>query len=146
MILHRLLAQKFDGSVCHQSVGRPCVAEEIEPLVVRMTEEPPDPGLPTHPKGVGGLGTRINRPRSVTCCIARSRFTPAIASREGAKRLWANLSEVYRTQATFSMAQYDVSIGVIPDERHQAMTQDTGNRSHRAFPSHATPACLSSGA
>jgi putative transposase len=36
---HRLIAQKFDGSMHLQRHGRPCVAEEIEQLVVRMAGE-----------------------------------------------------------------------------------------------------------
>ena len=35
----RLIAQKFDGSKQRRQLGRPCVAEEIELLVVRMAEE-----------------------------------------------------------------------------------------------------------
>jgi transposase InsO family protein len=40
----RLIAQKFDGSTHRQQLGRPCVAEEIEQLVVRMAEENPSWG------------------------------------------------------------------------------------------------------
>jgi hypothetical protein len=36
---HRLMAQKFDGSMHRKRLGRPCVAEEIAQLVVRMAEE-----------------------------------------------------------------------------------------------------------
>src|SRR2546422_4727697 len=37
----RLIAQKFDGSTQRQQLGRPCVAEEVEQLVIRMAEENP---------------------------------------------------------------------------------------------------------
>jgi putative transposase len=37
----RLIAQQFDGSAHHCRLGRPRVIEEIDPLVVRMAEEPP---------------------------------------------------------------------------------------------------------
>src|SRR5712691_3154971 len=37
----RLIAQKFDGSTQRQELGRPCVAEEVEQLVIRMAEENP---------------------------------------------------------------------------------------------------------
>ena len=36
---HRLIAQKFDGSHHRRHLGRPCMAEEIDQLVVRMAEE-----------------------------------------------------------------------------------------------------------
>jgi hypothetical protein len=37
----RLIAQKFDGSKQRRQLGRPRVSEEIEQLVVRMSEENP---------------------------------------------------------------------------------------------------------
>ena len=40
----RLIAQKYDGSRPRQTLGRPCVAAEIEQLVVRMAEENPSWG------------------------------------------------------------------------------------------------------
>jgi insertion element IS1 protein InsB len=52
--------------------------------------------------------------------------------RESAKQLWANLPEVYRTQAMFYTDQYDAYTGVIPAERHKAITKDgvSANRLH----------------
>jgi putative transposase len=35
----RLIAQKFDGSQQRRQCGRPCIAEEVEQLIVRMAEE-----------------------------------------------------------------------------------------------------------
>jgi insertion element IS1 protein InsB len=37
---------------------------------------------------------------------------------------------VYRTQATFYTDQYDASTGVIPAERHQAITKDARKTNH----------------
>jgi insertion element IS1 protein InsB len=51
-------------------------------------------------------------------------------SRESAKQLWANLPEVYCTQATFSTDQYDAYAGVIPAERHKAITKDARKTNH----------------
>jgi putative transposase len=56
----RLIAQKFDGSACRQSVGRPRVAEEIEHLVVRMAEENPTWGYRRIQGALANLGHRID--------------------------------------------------------------------------------------
>src|SRR6266571_6127895 len=44
-------------------------------------------------------------------------------SRESAKALWVNIPLVYREQATFHTDQYDAYTGVIPAERHKAITK-----------------------
>src|SRR5713101_5639430 len=44
-------------------------------------------------------------------------------SRDSAKALWANVPLVYREQATFHTDQYDAYTGVIPAERHRAITK-----------------------
>jgi insertion element IS1 protein InsB len=51
-------------------------------------------------------------------------------SRNSAKQLWANLPEAYRTQATFYTDQYDAYTGVIPAERHKAITKDARKTNH----------------
>jgi putative transposase len=56
----RLIAQKFDGSACRQSVGRPRMAEEIEHLVVRMAEENPTWGYRRIQGALANLGHRID--------------------------------------------------------------------------------------
>jgi putative transposase len=56
----RLIAQKFDGSACRQSLGRPRVAEEIEHLVVRMAEENPTWGYRRIQGALANLGHRID--------------------------------------------------------------------------------------
>jgi insertion element IS1 protein InsB len=43
--------------------------------------------------------------------------------RDSAKTLWAKIPVVYREQATFHTDQYDAYTGVIPAERHRAITK-----------------------
>jgi insertion element IS1 protein InsB len=51
-------------------------------------------------------------------------------SRESAKQLWANLPAVYREQAIFYTDQYEVYKGVIPAERHKAITKKARKTNH----------------
>src|SRR5215468_11218971 len=44
-------------------------------------------------------------------------------SRDSAQELWAKIPSVYRQQATFHTDQYDAYTGVIPAERHRAITK-----------------------
>ncbi len=51
-------------------------------------------------------------------------------SRESAKALWAEIPEVYQQHATFHTDQYDVYNGVIPAERHKAITKKARKTNH----------------
>ncbi len=51
-------------------------------------------------------------------------------SRESAKALWVNIPLVYREQATFHTDQYDAYTGVIPAERHKAITKKARKTNH----------------
>jgi insertion element IS1 protein InsB len=51
-------------------------------------------------------------------------------SRESAKALWAKIPLVYREQATFHTDQYDAYTGVIPAERHKAITKHARKTNH----------------
>jgi insertion element IS1 protein InsB len=51
-------------------------------------------------------------------------------SRESAKALWANIPEVYQHHATFHTDQYDVYTGVIPAERHKAISKKARKTNH----------------
>jgi insertion element IS1 protein InsB len=51
-------------------------------------------------------------------------------SRDSAKELWANIPAVYREQATFHTDQYEAYTGVIPAERHRAITKKARKTNH----------------
>jgi insertion element IS1 protein InsB len=51
-------------------------------------------------------------------------------SRDSAKALWANIPVVYRERATFHTDQYDAYQGVIPAERHKAITKKARKTNH----------------
>jgi IS1 family transposase len=51
-------------------------------------------------------------------------------SRESAKARWAQIPLVYREPATFYTDQYDAYTGVIPAERHKAITKKARKTNH----------------
>jgi len=51
-------------------------------------------------------------------------------SRDSARQLWANLPTVYREQATLYTDQYVVYKGVIPADRHKAITKKARLTNH----------------
>jgi insertion element IS1 protein InsB len=51
-------------------------------------------------------------------------------SRASAKELWAQSPLVYQEQATFHTDQYDAYTGVIPEERHKAITKKARKTNH----------------
>jgi insertion element IS1 protein InsB len=51
-------------------------------------------------------------------------------SRESAKALWAKVPDVYQHHATFHTDQYEVYNGVIPAERHKAITKKARKTNH----------------
>jgi insertion element IS1 protein InsB len=51
-------------------------------------------------------------------------------SRESAKAWWGTIPEVYQADATFHTDQYDVYKGVIPAERHKAITKHAWKTNH----------------
>jgi len=53
---HRLIAQKFDGSIQRRQPGRPRVAEEVAQLVMRMAEENPTWGYRRIQGALANLG------------------------------------------------------------------------------------------
>jgi IS1 family transposase len=55
-------------------------------------------------------------------------------SRESAKALWATIPEVYQEHATFHTDQYEVYCGVIPAERHKAITKKARKTNHNELP------------
>src|SRR5215467_3202716 len=57
----RLIARKFDGSTPRRQLGRPCVAEAIELLVVRMAGENPTWGYRCIQGALANLGYPIDK-------------------------------------------------------------------------------------
>ena len=51
-------------------------------------------------------------------------------SRDSAKQLWAKIPLGSREQATFQTDQYDAYTGVIPAERHKAITKHARKTNH----------------
>ena len=51
-------------------------------------------------------------------------------SRDSANGLWAKIPLVYREQATFHTDQYEAYTGVIPAERHRAITKKARQTNH----------------
>src|SRR5256886_9213153 len=52
----QLMARKFDGSTQRRQLGRPCVPEEVEQLVMRMAEENPTWGYRRSQGALANLG------------------------------------------------------------------------------------------
>ena len=58
------------------------------------------------------------------------RFTSGIAVVIAPIQLWAKIPVMYREQATFHTDQYDAYQGVIPAERHKAITEKARKTNH----------------
>ena len=78
---HRLIAQKFDGSLHRRQLSRPRVAEEIEQLVVRMADENPSWGYRRIQGALANLGHRIDKSR-VRTILRRHHREPAPQRRQ----------------------------------------------------------------
>jgi hypothetical protein len=57
----RLIADKFDGSKKRKEIGRPCVLEEVEQLVVRLAEENATWGYKRIQGAMANLGHHIDK-------------------------------------------------------------------------------------
>jgi insertion element IS1 protein InsB len=73
------------------------------------------------------VGKRANKPWIWMAMDAQTRqviaFHVGDCRRESAQELWAKIPVAYREQAKFHMDQYEAYKGVIPAERHQAITK-----------------------
>ena len=78
----RLIAQKFDGSLQRHQLGRPCVAEEGEQLVVRRTRENPSWGYRWLQGALANLGYSIDK-LTVRNILRRHHMDPAPQRRKG---------------------------------------------------------------
>jgi insertion element IS1 protein InsB len=80
------------------------------------------------------VGKRANRPWIWMAMDANTRqviaFHGGDRSRDSAQALWAKIPGAYREQARFHTDQYEVYTGVIPAERHQAMTKHARKTNH----------------
>jgi transposase InsO family protein len=78
---HDLIAQKFDGSKCRTSRGRPRVAEEVDRLVVQMAEENPTWGYRRIQGALANLGHHIDA-ITVRNILRRHHLQPAPTRRK----------------------------------------------------------------
>lgn len=80
------------------------------------------------------VGKRANKQWIWIAMAARTRHVIAFhvgdRRRERARQLWAQIPWVYRAPATFHTDQYDAYSGVMPAERHQAITKHARNTNH----------------
>jgi hypothetical protein len=72
----RLIAQKFDGSMHRQQLGRPRVAEEVEQLIMRMAEENPTWGYRRIQGALANLGHQVDK-LTVRNILRRHHLEPA---------------------------------------------------------------------
>jgi putative transposase len=72
----RLVAQQCDGSTKRRPLGRPRVAEEVEPLVIRMTEENPTWGYRRIQGALATLGHPMDK-LTVRHILRRHHIDPA---------------------------------------------------------------------
>ncbi len=89
----RLIAQKYDGSRPRQTLGRPCVAAEIEQLVVRMAEENPSWGYRRIQGALANLGHHIDK-ITVRNILRRHHMDPA-PQRRKAGMSWAQFLKLH---------------------------------------------------
>jgi insertion element IS1 protein InsB len=80
------------------------------------------------------VGKRANKPWIWMAMDAKTRQVMAFhvgdRSRESAHELWAKIPVAYREQARFHTDQYEAYTGVIPAERHQAITKHARQTNH----------------
>ena len=89
----RLSAQKFNGSQHRRPLGRPRVTEEIEQLVVQMTEENTTWGYRRIQGALANLGYRIDK-LTVRNILRRHHLEPAPQRRQGGMS-WAQFLKLH---------------------------------------------------
>jgi hypothetical protein len=72
----KLVARKFDGSACRQSVGRPRVEKTIEDLIVRMAQDNPSWGYDRMVGALANLGHSVSD-QTVGNVLKRHGIAPA---------------------------------------------------------------------
>jgi len=80
------------------------------------------------------VGKRANKQWIWIAMDARTRqviaFHDGDRRRDSAKQLWARIPLVYREQAMFHTDQYEAYMGVIPAQRHRAITKHARKTNH----------------
>jgi insertion element IS1 protein InsB len=80
------------------------------------------------------VGKKANKPWIWMAMDAKTRqiiaFHVGDRSRESAQELWAKIPVAYREQARFHTDQYEAYQGVIPAERHKAITKQARKTNH----------------
>jgi insertion element IS1 protein InsB len=80
------------------------------------------------------VGKKANKPWLWIAMDAKTRqviaFHVGDRSRESAKELWAKIPAAYREQETCYTDQYDAHTGLIPVERHKAITKHARKTNH----------------
>jgi putative transposase len=89
----RLIAEKFDGSKQRKALGRPCVLEEVEQLVVRMAEENATWGYKRIQGAMANLGHHIDK-ITVRNILRRHHMDPAPKRRQSGMR-WATFLKMH---------------------------------------------------
>src|SRR2546430_2940371 len=89
----QLIAHKFDGNTQRRPCGRPCVAEEIEQLVVQMAEENPTWGYRRIQGALANLGHPIHK-LTVRNILRRHHLEPA-PQRRKAGMSWAQFLKLH---------------------------------------------------
>jgi putative transposase len=79
---NQLVAQKFDGSQKRNKLGRPCVSEEIEALVLQMADDNPTWGYRRIQGGLANLGHHVDK-ITVRNILRRHHIDPAPKRRQG---------------------------------------------------------------
>jgi putative transposase len=90
----RLIAQKFDGSKPRRQCGRPRIAEEVEQLIVRMTEENRTWGCRRIQGALANLGHHIDA-TTVRNILRRHHLEPA-PQRRKAGMSWQQFLKIHR--------------------------------------------------
>src|SRR2546427_1747958 len=89
----QLIAHKFDGNTQRRPCGRPCVAQEIEQLVVQMAEENPTWGYRRIQGALANLGHPIHK-LTVRNILRRHHLEPA-PQRRKAGMSWAQFLKLH---------------------------------------------------
>jgi insertion element IS1 protein InsB len=122
--LLRFMVERFAACPKHLHVQPPAAPTEV---VIRQLEAEAD-------EMWSFVGKRANKQWIWIAMDARTRqviaFHVGDHSRDSAKQLWAKIPWVYRAQATFHTDQYDAYTGVIPAERHTAITKHARKTNH----------------